>query len=61
VIIVIKDISTVPKLTEFAKKWNIDYGTGFGTVSRAEMRGFGRGVESVPKRGVFGTPEKGPI
>jgi hypothetical protein len=50
-----RDGEDVPKLIEFVKNWNIDCGTGFGTVGCAERRCFRRGEGSVPKTGVFGT------
>jgi hypothetical protein len=48
-------ITNVPKLKNFVKFWNFDFGTGFGTLIHTQTLGFWLLFRAVPKTIVFGT------
>src|SRR5829696_1234465 len=48
-------VTNVPKLKEFVKFWDFDFGTGFRTLFHAQTLGFCGGWPSVPKTNVFDT------
>jgi hypothetical protein len=47
-------IINVPKLNEYVKYWDFDFGTAFGTLINAQTLGFWGELLTVPKTGLWG-------